>query len=47
MIDDTALFLSTENELVVLTGCGHSGILNILNYAKESLGENVYAALFS
>jgi len=45
MIDDTALFLSTENGLVVLTGCGHSGILNILNYAKESLGENVYAAL--
>ncbi|MCY0882266.1 MBL fold metallo-hydrolase [Acidianus infernus] len=45
MKDDAALYMNTEKGLVILTGCGHSGILNIINHAKEVTSENVYAAL--
>ena len=32
--------------LVVLTGCGHSGIINILRYVRELTGENrIHAVL--
>lgn len=44
--DDAALFINSAKGLVILTGCGHSNVLNILNYAKEITGiNNVYAAL--
>ena len=31
--------------LVVLTGCGHSGIVNILRYAKKLTGEDTIHAV--
>ena len=36
--DDSALVYKTSNGLVVITGCSHSGICNIIEYAKEVCG---------
>jgi 7,8-dihydropterin-6-yl-methyl-4-(beta-D-ribofuranosyl)aminobenzene 5'-phosphate synthase len=39
VIDDSALALKTENGLFIVTGCGHSGIVNTLEHAKKVTGE--------
>jgi 7,8-dihydropterin-6-yl-methyl-4-(beta-D-ribofuranosyl)aminobenzene 5'-phosphate synthase len=36
--DDAALVFSTPEGLVVLTGCGHAGIVNISEYAQQIAG---------
>ena len=33
--EDQALVLNTPKGLVVVTGCGHAGLVNILTYARE------------
>jgi 7,8-dihydropterin-6-yl-methyl-4-(beta-D-ribofuranosyl)aminobenzene 5'-phosphate synthase len=34
--DDQAVILNVKDKgLVIITGCGHAGIINTLNYAKE------------
>ncbi len=33
--DDTAIACKTDAGLVIITGCSHSGICNIIHYAKE------------
>ena len=45
--DDQAIVLSIKDKgLVVITGCAHAGIINILNYAKELTGEDrIYAVI--
>jgi 7,8-dihydropterin-6-yl-methyl-4-(beta-D-ribofuranosyl)aminobenzene 5'-phosphate synthase len=45
--DDQAIVLNVKDRgLVVVTGCGHAGIINTLNYAKELTGEDtIYAVL--
>jgi len=45
--DDQAVVLHVRDRgLVVLTGCGHAGIINIIRYAKRLTGvDRVYAAL--
>jgi len=42
-----SLVLDTDKWLVVLTGCGHAGLINILTYARQAVrhGAQVYAAL--
>ena len=35
LFDDSALIYKTNNELVIITGCSHSGIINIIQYAKK------------
>jgi 7,8-dihydropterin-6-yl-methyl-4-(beta-D-ribofuranosyl)aminobenzene 5'-phosphate synthase len=41
ILDDQALLANVRGRgLVVLTGCGHSGIVNILRYAKKLTGED-------
>jgi 7,8-dihydropterin-6-yl-methyl-4-(beta-D-ribofuranosyl)aminobenzene 5'-phosphate synthase len=41
ILDDQALIAHVRGEgLVVLTGCGHSGIVNILRYARKLTGED-------
>ena len=39
-IDDSALVYIFQNELFIITGCSHSGIMNIINYAKKITGIN-------
>jgi 7,8-dihydropterin-6-yl-methyl-4-(beta-D-ribofuranosyl)aminobenzene 5'-phosphate synthase len=36
--DDSALAVVQNNELIIITGCSHSGICNIINYAKQITG---------
>jgi 7,8-dihydropterin-6-yl-methyl-4-(beta-D-ribofuranosyl)aminobenzene 5'-phosphate synthase len=41
--EDQSLVLNTSQGLVVVTGCGHAGIVNILTYAKQRFpNEPVY-----
>jgi 7,8-dihydropterin-6-yl-methyl-4-(beta-D-ribofuranosyl)aminobenzene 5'-phosphate synthase len=35
--EDMALVLDTAKRLVVVTGCGHAGVVNILEYARASV----------
>jgi 7,8-dihydropterin-6-yl-methyl-4-(beta-D-ribofuranosyl)aminobenzene 5'-phosphate synthase len=39
LVDDQALLLETSRGWTVITGCGHSGLINTLNYAKELIGK--------
>jgi len=39
VMDDTALAFLSERGLVIITGCSHSGICNIVEYAKKITGE--------
>jgi len=38
IIDDSALAIIINDELVVVSGCAHSGICNIVEYAKKITG---------
>lgn len=37
--EDSALVYKSDNGLVIITGCSHSGICNITEYAREVCGE--------
>jgi 7,8-dihydropterin-6-yl-methyl-4-(beta-D-ribofuranosyl)aminobenzene 5'-phosphate synthase len=45
--DDQAIVLSVKDKgLVIVTGCGHAGVINTINYAKELTGEDrIYAVI--
>lgn len=45
--DDQAIVLNIKDKgLVIITGCGHAGIVNTLNYAKKLTGEDrIYAVM--
>jgi 7,8-dihydropterin-6-yl-methyl-4-(beta-D-ribofuranosyl)aminobenzene 5'-phosphate synthase len=47
ILDDQALIVRVRDKgLVVLTGCGHAGIINIVRYAKKLTGvDGVYAVI--
>ncbi|MCG9509368.1 MBL fold metallo-hydrolase [Providencia rettgeri] len=40
VLDDSALAIKTSEGLIVITGCSHSGICNITEYAKKVTGIN-------
>ncbi len=35
IVDDSALAIIEDNELIVVSGCSHAGICNIIEYAKK------------
>lgn len=39
LLDDTALVYRGEDGLFIITGCSHSGICNIIEYAKKVCGD--------
>jgi 7,8-dihydropterin-6-yl-methyl-4-(beta-D-ribofuranosyl)aminobenzene 5'-phosphate synthase len=43
--DDLSLILSTEEGEVIITGCAHSGILNICNYVKKNTNKKIHAII--
>jgi len=47
VLDDQALILDVKDKgLVVITGCGHAGIINICRYAQRLTGDRpIYAAI--
>ncbi len=40
IMDDTALAIQTERGLVIVAGCSHAGICNIVEHAKRVCNEN-------
>lgn len=38
VIDDSALAIIQNNELIIISGCAHSGICNIVQYAQKVTG---------
>lgn len=40
VLDDSAMVYMSENGLVVITGCSHAGICNIVEYAKKVCNES-------
>lgn len=40
VMDDTALVYKSEKGLYIITACSHSGICNIIEYAKEVCNDN-------
>lgn len=40
-IEEQALFVRTDNGLIIITGCAHSGIVSIVRKAKELLEDDV------
>ncbi|MEB3851881.1 MAG: MBL fold metallo-hydrolase [Desulfurococcales archaeon] len=45
MLDDMALYARVEGGLVAVTGCGHAGVENIVEYGLELSGEEGLHAL--
>ena len=46
VMDDSALAVKSEKGLIVVTGCSHAGICNIIEYAKKVTGlKKVYAVV--
>jgi 7,8-dihydropterin-6-yl-methyl-4-(beta-D-ribofuranosyl)aminobenzene 5'-phosphate synthase len=44
-IKEQSLLIKTSKGLVVITGCAHPGIVNIVREAKEITGEDIYLVL--
>lgn len=42
---EQSLMINTERGLVIVTGCAHPGIVNIVKKAKKMTGEDVYLVL--
>ena len=45
VLDDLSLILSTKKGEVIITGCAHSGILNICNYVKQTSSNKIHAII--
>ncbi|MDD1765318.1 MAG: MBL fold metallo-hydrolase [Methanomassiliicoccales archaeon] len=44
-IDDQAVYVTSKKGLIVISGCGHAGIVNIVQQAKKSTGTKVFMAM--
>ena len=40
LLDDTAMVYKSDKGLVIITGCSHAGICNIIEYAKKVCDDN-------
>jgi 7,8-dihydropterin-6-yl-methyl-4-(beta-D-ribofuranosyl)aminobenzene 5'-phosphate synthase len=45
LLDDNSVVIETDKGLVVILGCGHHGIINILTYIKKNLDKKIYALI--
>ncbi len=44
-VNEQSLIIDTEKGLVIITGCSHTGIVKILNKAKELHNKNIYLVM--
>lgn len=44
-IKEHSLILNTQKGLVIITGCSHQGIINVVKRAKEIINKNIYLVL--
>ena len=44
-IKEQSLVIKTDKGLVIITGCAHPGVVNIVKKAKELIGKNVYLVI--
>ena len=40
--DENSLIIDTEKGLIIVTGCAHRGIFNVINYAKKTFNKSIY-----
>lgn len=46
LLDDQALFIESSKGLIVIFGCGHSGVVNTLDYVSQLTGyKKIYAVI--
>ena len=46
LLDDLSMIVETDRGLIVVLGCAHAGMINIINYAIEQLNnENIFAVI--
>ena len=46
MVDDLSMILDTDKGLIVVLGCAHAGMVNILNYVIRQLGDkHIFAVI--
>jgi len=45
VIDEQALYVVLKKGLIVITGCAHPGIVNIVQHAKKSTGSKIYMVI--
>jgi len=45
ILDDQSLFIATKRGLLIVLGCAHSGIINIINYAIKMTGMDTIFAI--
>ena len=45
--EDMSLVLDTDKGLVVVSGCGHAGIINTLEYARRRSGKRKFTPLWA
>lgn len=45
ILDDQSLILDTRKGLVILLGCAHAGIVNVINYVLKKTGQNQIRAV--
>ncbi|WP_017661127.1 MBL fold metallo-hydrolase [Baaleninema simplex] len=45
LLDDRTLFVETPKGIVVVLGCAHAGIINILDYIRELTQSSIYAVM--
>ncbi len=45
VIDDSGLVLVQDSEIILISGCAHTGICNMMEYAKEITGLNKFRAV--
>ena len=45
MLDDSAIAIRSKDGVIVLTGCSHSGICNICEYAKKITNQKLFSVI--